>query len=141
MTKRDHCPECGAVLSDPSDHSDPARRRYFAILRETFDSLPDHWRQICPSSEHLRAYCLVQVGHCDTTVTDCGSKAAAERVAALARGMDSFAVVKISGPCVVVAKARSQRKRVQPKREFLDCAELVYAELEKMVGTNVREAA
>lgn len=141
MSKRDHCPECGADLSDPNDHSDPARRRFFAIIKETFDSLPDHWKAVAPSSQHLRKWCLVQIGYCDTTVTDCGSRAAAERVCALARNLDTFAVVSVQGPCVIVAKARSLQKRVCPKKEFLAIAERVYDHLNGMTGAEVREAA
>lgn len=141
MSKHDHCPECGADLSDPNDHSDPARRRFFAIIRECFDSLPDHYRQFIGSPEHLRKFCLVQVGYCDTTVTDVGSRAAAERVTALARNLDSFAVVSVQGPCVIVAKARSMRKRMCPKKDFMALSEKVYDQLATMTGADVRQAA
>lgn len=131
------CPSCGEILTDPDDHSDAARRRFFAIIKECFDTLPDHWKPLVQTSEHLRKLCLIEVGYCDTTATDCGSKAAAERVAGLVQGMDGFAIVKVEGPVVVVARARSMQKRVCPKAKFLPLAQAVYDHLSKMLGTIV----
>jgi hypothetical protein len=134
------CPECGAVLSDPADHSDPARRRYFAIMREAWENLPDHWRTLLPTSEHLRKHALCRVGWCETTVATCGSNKAAIEVAALARKLDTYAVVDIRGSVVTVSTARSQAKRSQPKKPFLECADKVYMVLSEMLGTDITQA-
>lgn len=140
MSKHEFCPECGAVLADPAEHSDAARRRFFAIIRDAFDNMPDHWKALLPSSEHLRKWVLCRIGHCDTTATDCGSRAAAERVAALARNLDGFAVVDIKGSTVITMVARSIRKRVCPKAAFMPLSEKAYAYLNEMTGYDVERS-
>lgn len=138
-----HCPECGAVLvgDDPIDDydSDPARRRYFAILRGVWQNLPDHWRQLLPSPTHLRKYALVKAGHCDTAIVNCGSQKAAVEVAAMAKRLDRFAVTDVRGAVVVIYVARSQKKRVQPKKQFLECADRVYDILADIIGADPAE--
>lgn len=146
MSKNEFCPECGAVLVDPAEHSDQARKRFFAIIRDAYGNMPDQWKPLIGSSEHLRKFVLCQVGHCDTTATDCGSHAAAERVAALIRHVDSFAVVTVTGSIVTTSVARSIRKRVCPKKAFMPLTEKAYAYLNEMMGYDVehsefREAA
>ncbi len=136
----DHCSECGAVLIDPKEHSDPARRRFFAIIRDAFDNMPDHWRDLLPSSEHLRKWVLCKIGHCDTMVTDCGSRAAALRVVALVRQIDTFAVVEVRGAVVTTATARSMRKRVCPKKMFMPLTEKAYAYLNEAFQYNVEDS-
>lgn len=137
MSRPDHCPECGAILADPAEQSDAARRRFFAIIKDAHDNLPDHWRALLPSSEHLRKFVLCQIGHCDTTVTNAGSKTAAIEVAALARRLDGLAVVDVSGQVVQVMTARSIRKRVCPKAIFMPLSEKAYAYLNEMTGYDV----
>lgn len=139
MSKPDHCPECGCLLDDPADHSEPARRRYFAILREAHRNLPDHWRELCPTAEHLRKWCLVKTGYCDVGTINCGSQRAANEVALLAKRIDGFVVTLVTGPLVSVYTARSQSKRNQPRKQFLACAEQVYSELGRMLGVDPAE--
>ena len=138
--KHEFCPECGAVLVDPAEHSDAARRRFFAIIRDAFDNMPEHWRPIIASPEHLRKWVLCKIGHCDATVTNCGSKASALEVQALAKRLDTFAVVDIAGKVVTVATARSIRKRVCPKAMFMPITEKAYAYLNEMMGYDVERS-
>lgn len=99
--------------------------------------MPDHWRSLLPSSEHLRKWILCHIGFCDTTVTNAGSKSAAIEVAALARKLDTFAVVDVEGQIVKVMTARSMRKRVCPKATFMPLTEKAYAYLNEMTGYDV----
>jgi hypothetical protein len=139
--KHDHCPECGCVLADPAEQSDAARRRFFAIVKDAFDNMQDHWRELLPSSEHLRKWVLCKIGHCDTTVTDCGSNAAALRVAVLARQLDTFAVIEVRGSIVTTMIARSLRKRACPKKVFMPLSEKAYAYLTEMLGYDVEQSS
>ncbi len=146
MTKVETCPECGCFIADPAEHSDKARARFFAIIADAYGNMPERWRPLIASSEHLRKWVLCRIGHCDTTTTDCGSKAAAERVAVLAKQLDTFAVVEIRGALVTTMIARSIRKRVCPKAMFMPLTEKAYAYLNEMMGYDVersefREAA
>jgi hypothetical protein len=140
VSKHESCPECGCVLADPAEQSDAARRRFFAIMADAYLNLPDRWKPLIASKEHLRKWVLCQVGHCDTTATDCGSRAAAERVAALVRHVDTFAVVEVRGSIVTTMVARSIRKRVCPKAMFLPLSEKAYAYLNEMTGYDVEQS-
>jgi hypothetical protein len=62
-----------------------------------------------PTPEHLRKAALIATGWRRETIIDAGNAAAAQRVAAYARGEDEFASVKVRGPTVIIRKARSQR--------------------------------
>jgi len=137
----DHCPECGCILDDPKDHSDPRRKRFFAILRETWQTLPDHLVAQYPSSEHLRKAALCRVGWCDSNTVACGSRTAAVEVAAMARKLDRYAVTDMSGTVVTVFTARSLSKRHCPKKQFMDVSEKVLDWLAQTTGADVRQAA
>lgn len=140
MSKHEFCPDCGSVLVDPAEQSDAARRRFFAIIKDAYDNMPEHWRPLIASSEHLRKWALCKVGHCDVRVTECGSKAAAERVAALARMLDGFAVVEIRSSIVTVMVALSISRRACPKKMFMPLTERVYAYLNEMLGYDVEQS-
>lgn len=141
MSEPASCPECGCLLDDPRDHSDPARRRFFAILREVWQTLPEELSRRYPSSEHLRKAALVTVGWCDSKTVACGSKAAALEVAAMAQYLDRYAVVAIVGPVVTVYTARSMSKRQCPKKSFMELTGKVFDWLSQLVGNDVERAA
>lgn len=134
MSKVETCPECGCFLHDPAEHSDKARRRFFAIMEDAYQNMPANWRPLILSKEHLRKYILCQVGHCDTIATDCDTPEAAERVAALAKHIDTFAVTEIRGQIVVTMTARSIRKRGCPKAVFMPIAQASYDYLRQTFG-------
>ena len=114
----DVCPHCGCELVNPKEHSDPMRRMFFAAIRDIWQTLPDHVAPMYPSSEHLRKAALVRAGWCNSTTTACGNRATAIRVAALARHLDEYAIVDISGSVVTVFTAKSMAKRACPKADF-----------------------
>lgn len=130
------CPECGAILDDPSDHSDPLRRRFFALVREVWSNLPDHIRKQFPSSEVLRKTALCRVGWAECKVVTCGNRKAAQEVAALAGHLDRYAVVDVSETVVTVFTARSMSKRQCPKKTFLEVSEKALDWLSQLIGTD-----
>lgn len=140
MSKPVTCPDCGAILDD-GNHSDPARRRFFAIVREVWQTLPDDLVQRYPSPEHLRKAALISVGWCDSTTVAAGSKTAAPEVAAMARRLDRYAVATITGTVVQVFTARSMSKRHCPKSAFIPISGQVYDWLSQLVGSDVEKAA
>jgi hypothetical protein len=133
------CPECGAILSDPNEHSDAARARYFALLKVAHDNLPDSWRALCPTVEHLRKYLLVKVGHCETSTIHCGSARAAGDMALMAKRLDTFCVADLRGSMLTVSVARSQRKQVHPKADFLRVSEQVLHVASELLGVDVAQ--
>lgn len=132
----DHCPECGAILDDPKDHSDPMRRRFFAIVREVWQNLPDDQRARFPSSEVLRKTALCRVGWAECKVVTCGTGKAAQEVALLASHLDRYAVIDVSGTVVTVFTARSMSKRQCPKKTFLEVSEKVLDWMSQLIGTD-----
>lgn len=137
MSKPQHCPECGAILDDPRDHSDPARRRFFAIIREVWQTLPDDVAKHYASSEHLRKAALIHCGWCESITIAAGSKTAALEIAAKLPQLDRYAIARPQGSIVEIFTARSIAKRACPKAQFMPLSEKVYTWLSQLVGSDV----
>lgn len=105
-------------MAPVEERSEVSHRHEFGWLREAWLSLPERFADQFPTTEHLRKRALIEAGFYTETVIDCGSQAAALRVAAFARGEDEFALVITRGPVVVVRKAKSQSRRAMDKAEF-----------------------
>lgn len=97
-----------------------SHRHYFATLRDLWANLPERLAMApyAKSPETLRKHALIATGYADAQSVDCGSKAAAERVAAFMAGMTDYAVVSVSGPVVRRYTARSQSVRAMGAKEF-----------------------
>lgn len=110
----------GAVyfMAPEERRSDKSHRHEFAWLREAWLQLPEALADRFPSEEHLRKAALIDAGFFTETMIDCGTKAAALRVAAFARGKNEFALVITRGPVVVVREAKSQSRRAMEPKEF-----------------------
>jgi hypothetical protein len=96
-------------LDEVSERSWASHAQQFAWIGEAHNNLPDPLAETFPTSEHLRKAALIATGWHREAIIDCGSRAAAARVAAYARNEDEFARVVVRGSTVVVQKARSQR--------------------------------
>lgn len=106
------------VLEHREDRSEAAHRHEFAWLREAWMNLPEPLADLFPTPEHLRKRALVDAGYYDETLTDCGSNAAALRVASRFRALDDFALVIVRGPLVAMRTAKSQSRRAMDKATF-----------------------
>ena len=96
-------------LEETSERSWISHQQQFAWIGEAWGNLPDSLAETFPTPEHLRKAALIATGWRRETIIDCGSRAAAARVAAYARGEDEFARVVVRGSTVTVEQARSQR--------------------------------
>ena len=98
---------------------------------------PENLADLYPTPEHLRKRALIQAGFYTEAIIDAGSKAAALRMAAYARGEDEFAAVFVRGPLVIVRKAKSQRMhghdRMQ-KDEFERSKTAIMEVIAEMIG-------
>jgi hypothetical protein len=121
-------------LEEISERSDVSHRHEFAWLREAWKNLPEALADKFPTVEHLRKRALIQAGFYHETVTDCGSNAAALRVAALARGMDQFAYAVVRGPLCVVRIAESQSRRTMDKARFQDSKTKIMEIVSDLIG-------
>lgn len=117
----------GAVywMEQEAKRSEKSHRHEFAWLREAWLQLPTDLADRFPSEEHLRKAALIEGGFFHETIVDCGSKAAALRVAAFTRGKDDFAHVVTRGPVVVIREAKSQSRRAMEPKEFQDSKQAV----------------
>ena len=96
-------------LDEVSERSWASHQQQFAWIAEAWANLPEAMAETFPTSEHLRKAALIATGWHREAIIDCGSRAAAARVTAYARGEDEFARVVVRGSTVIVQKARSQR--------------------------------
>jgi hypothetical protein len=121
-------------LEEVCERSDASHRHEFAWLREAWNNLPESLADEFPTTEHLRKRALIQAGFYHEVVTDCGSNAAALRVATLARGMDQFAYAVVRGPLCVVRTAESQSRRTMGKARFQDSKTKIMEIVAELVG-------
>ncbi len=121
-------------LEEVSERSDISHKHEFAWLREAWNNLPEALADEFPTVNHLRKRALIQAGFFRERVTDCGSNAAALRVAAMARDMDEFAYAVVRGPLCVVRTAESQSRRTMDKARFQDSKTKIMEIVAEMVG-------
>lgn len=105
-------------LVEENEQSDRSRNHEFAWLHEAWQSLPDTMLDQFPSSEHLRKFGLISKGHCTMVQHPCTTTAEAERLAAILRPYDAYAIVRQRGPVVTVYTAVSQSRRAMGAAMF-----------------------
>ncbi len=123
-------------LEHREDRSSATHAHEFAWLHEAWANLPESLADLYPSPEHLRKRALIEAGYCHEQAIDCGSNAAALRVAAYVRGTDSFALVIIRGPIVLVRTAKSQSHRAMNRAEFQASKSAIMEIVAGMLGTS-----
>ena len=129
-------------LEQASERSWISHQQQFAWIGEAWANLPENLADLYPTPEHLRKRALVQAGFYDETIIDAGSKAAALRMAAYARGADEFAAVFVRGPLVIVRKAKSQRMHGHDRMdraEFERSKTAIMAVIAEMIGVTPDE--
>jgi len=105
-------------MVEEQERSEVSHRHEFAWLRTAWESLPDNLLDQYPNPEILRKHGLIAKGHCTMTQHVCASVAEAERLAAILRPYDTYAIVRQRGPVVTVYKAVSQSYRAMGAKTF-----------------------
>ncbi len=105
-------------LEHREERSSATHAHEFAWLHEAWSNLPEDLADLYASPEHLRKRALIEAGYCTEEAVDCGSNAAALRVAAYMRGHDDFALVIVRGSIILVRRAKSQSYRAMNRQEF-----------------------
>lgn len=126
-------------LADVEDRSTATHNHQFAWLAEAWQNLPETLKDLYPSPEHLRKRALIDAGFYDETALDCGSNAAALRVAAFCRARDDFALVIVRGPIVLHRTAKSQSRRAMKKDEFQASKTKIMEIVADMIGVSAAE--
>lgn len=127
--------------------SDVSHRHQFAEIREAWASLPETMQNLpyAQNPEALRKHGLIVRGYCDVGTVDAGSKAAAERVAAMlepiARRAHGYALVKTQGPLVRVYTPQSQSYRAMGRKVFQESKTAVLDWISARIAEEYREAS
>lgn len=119
-----------------------SHRHQFAWLKEAWLQLPEDLADLYPSPEHLRKRALIDAGYYTETITDAGSDASARRVAAMARGLDEFALVIARGPLVIVRRAMTQRmigEGAPNRKKFGEMKNAVIEVVSNLIGVTPEE--
>ena len=106
----------------------------FAWLHEAWKTLPENIADSYPSPEHLRKRALIDCGYFHETVIDCGTNAAALRVASHLRAKDDFALVIVRGGFVIERIAKSQSRRAMKKQEFQESKTAIMDLIASLIG-------
>ena len=143
MTKEMHCPECGCIIDRDLYSADKARQRFFAALRDTWQSLPDHMRRRFPNSEVLRKHALIAAGHCDVITIIVGTKSGAENVKSALEAIDRYCIVDMSGGVLTRYSARSMSRPILKGKGFHEVVHKVTDWIAEQTGIDMdqREAA
>lgn len=124
-------------LDVTQEASSVSRKHFFATVSEAWKNLPEKIAGRWPTSEHLRRWCLIKSGYCDIATIPLQTKQEARQVAALARRLDSFAVITIQSCVVTVATAHSQSARGMGRELFQRSKEDCFRVLAELIGTDV----
>jgi hypothetical protein len=116
----------GDVVAVTIDHprSLNSHNHQFAEVADAWHNLPESasMQPWAVSPDALRKHALIVTGFCHSGVVDCGSKAAAERVAAMLKTAETkahgYCIVIARGPIVTVATPESQSYRAMGAARF-----------------------
>ncbi len=114
------------------ERSPKSHRQFFAIIKDVFDSLPDHESR-WPTVEHLRKWALIKAGYCDMQTFPCASKAEARRWAAILGSVDTYAIVIPKATIVTKYTARSIAWANMGHRDFQACKDAVFRVLSEVI--------
>ena len=124
-------------LDHREERSAASHAHEFAWLHEAWATLPEPLAFAYPTSDHLRKRALIEAGYFDETITDCGSNAAALRVASRFRSLDDFALVIVRGPLVAMRTAKSQSHRAMDRKTFQASKTAILEVVAGMLGVTV----
>ena len=105
-------------LVEENERSSASHSHEFAFLTEAWNSLPDELYAQYPNSEVLRKHALIAKGFCTMVQHVCKSEAEAQRLAAILKPYDAYAVVVARGTVVTVYTAVSQSRRAMGAAQF-----------------------
>ena len=128
---------CGEVyrMDIREERSEASHRHYFASIREAWLNLPEHMAEQVATPEHLRKFALIKAGYRDERVIAAESPEEAQRLKALVRSYDDFAIISVDGNTVTVLTAKSQSMRAMGKKEFSESKKKVLDIISNLIGS------
>lgn len=132
------CPHCELPLD--GSHSDPERRRHFAVIREAWKQWPANIRlqDQLTGPEDLRAWLYVTVGHADSMEIDLADDpaGAVDGILRFAGMIGHKVFVRIQGTRGKIFIARSIRKKDCPHEKLWRIIAAVDEEIERRIGVS-----
>lgn len=125
--------------------SEKAHGLYFKCLELAWKNLPDEHRLRAdgtdryPTSEHLRKAALIKEGYADEHSILCANEAQAQNTAILARALDGYAIIKVSGPVVTVWTAKSQSHHAMGHEAFSESMQKILEHVADMLGISSQQ--
>ena len=116
------------------ERSAASQNHYHAAIKTAFDSLPEEIAPRFPSIDHFRKWCLIKCGFADNHTVVNETIDDAQKMAVLARALDGYAVITVSGPVVTVWTAQSQSAHAMGKEAFQDSKQRVLDMMADMIG-------
>jgi hypothetical protein len=126
------------VLTVLESASTISRNHYFASLRDVWMNLPEGDTRF-PSEVHMRKYLLIKAGFSDEKSIVCDTARDANNLARLARSLDGYAVIVISGKVVKIYTAKTQSAVAMKKDEFQASKQAVLELAAELIGTTPAE--
>jgi hypothetical protein len=87
-----------------------------------------------PTKEHLRKTALIHTGYADRQDVVCATPEDALRLAAIARTLDQYCIVRVRDCVVAVWRARSQDHRSMDSKTFQDSKDKVLTWAANLIG-------
>lgn len=95
-----------------------SHRHFFAAVHEGWANLAEEYAGRFPSSEHLRAWALVEAGYSSESVYAMDSAKDAMSLAKAIRAADDLVIIRVSGDVVKVFRPMSQSVAAMKKDPF-----------------------
>lgn len=121
-------------LVEEQERSTATHNHEFAWLQEAWNTLPDELYAQYPNSEVLRKHGLIAKGYCTMVQHVCPTAAEAQRLAAILKPYDAYAVVVARGNVVTVYTAVSQSKRAMGAKQFQQSKQALFEFVGDLLG-------
>lgn len=128
------------TLDEIHARSSATHAHYFAVIKQIWDSLPDHLRPQFGNPEILRKHALIRTGFHTMVQHVAKSAAEAERLAAIIATYDAYQIVQTDGCVVTVYHAMSQDHRHMDKKQFQASKEAVLTWCADLIGADQDDA-
>lgn len=125
------------LLTEHQERLSVSHRAYFASVRTAWENLSEEQTKHFPSETHLRKYALIRTGFADHRVMAADSPEAAQQIAAFARPIDPYSVIRVEDCSVSIWTAWSQDYEHMDKEKFAASKRAVLDWLSRLIGVSV----
>lgn len=110
-------------------------RHMFAVIKKSWENLPEDLKDDYPTPEALRKRALIQAGFYDETVIEVSDTAAAGLLAAVLRRRNGLSHVIVRPGCVIQREAKSQKD--MEREEFQRSKDAIFGIVSDLIGVDI----